>query len=222
MSIIFATLWISIFLQLFTGILDAAVLLNPVEPARRLIYELLVGEFLVQMVEASFYVYWASNFHSIQNITPQRYFDWMLTTPTMLITLMLYSIYLDYKEKKKDTSTLSYMELLQQHQVVIGQVVGLNALMLGLGYLGEIHVLSAPVAVGLGFIPFLMYYYIIYTQFSMHSLEGTAIFYYFFIFWSLYGVAALCPYTIKNTMYNILDIFAKNFFGLFLVYVLAK
>jgi len=32
-------------------------------------------------------------------------------------------------------------------------------------------------------------------------------------------VFALTSYTIKNTGYNILDIFAKNFFGLFLAYV---
>lgn len=222
MNVVFATLWISIFLQVFTGILDAATLMKHVEPSFRLIYQLLMGEFAVQVVEASFYVYWAYNFKQIQNITPQRYFDWMLTTPTMLITLILYSIYLDYKEKQKDTSTLLVTDLIQQHQNHLVQVVGLNALMLGLGYLGEIHVLPTMVSVGLGFIPFLMYYYIIYTQFSVHSEEGRTIFYYFFVFWSLYGVAALFPYTIKNSMYNILDIFAKNFFGLFLVYVLLK
>jgi bacteriorhodopsin len=37
-----------------------------------------------------------------------------------------------------------------------------------------------------------------------------------FIVWSLYGVAAILPFFIKNISYNILDIFAKNFFGLFL------
>jgi bacteriorhodopsin len=40
--------------------------------------------------------------------------------------------------------------------------------------------------------------------------------------WAIYGVAAVLPYHIKNTMYNILDIFAKNFFGIFLSYVLYK
>jgi len=221
MNIVFATLWISIFLQVFTGVLDAVVVMKPYDPSLQLIYQLLVGELVVQIVEASFYVYWAYNFTTIENITPQRYFDWMITTPTMLITLILYSIYLEYKEKKKDTSTLKIMELLQEHQVHIGQVAGLNAMMLGLGYLGEIHVLPTIVSVGLGFIPFLLYYYIIYSNFSVHSQEGIVIFYYFFVFWSLYGVAALFPYSAKNTMYNILDIFAKNFFGLFLIYVLS-
>jgi bacteriorhodopsin len=45
-------------------------------------------------------------------------------------------------------------------------------------------------------------------------------FWYFFIFWALYGVAAILPYFIKNIFYNILDLFAKNFFGLFLAYII--
>jgi hypothetical protein len=44
------------------------------------------------------------------------------------------------------------------------------------------------------------------------------LFYWFVFFWALYGVFAIMNYKIKNTGYNILDIFAKNFFGLFLAY----
>jgi len=32
----------------------------------------------------------------------------------------------------------------------------------------------------------------------------------------MYGIAALFKNVIKNTMYNILDIFSKNFYGLFI------
>jgi bacteriorhodopsin len=38
----------------------------------------------------------------------------------------------------------------------------------------------------------------------------------------VYGIAALLPYNVKNAMYNILDLFAKNFFGIFLAYVLYQ
>jgi bacteriorhodopsin len=44
-----------------------------------------------------------------------------------------------------------------------------------------------------------------------------ALFFYFFVVWGLYGVAALAPHRLKNTGYNILDLFAKNFFGVYLV-----
>jgi hypothetical protein len=41
-----------------------------------------------------------------------------------------------------------------------------------------------------------------------------------FVFISIYGVFAVTKYSIKNTGYNILDIFAKNFFGAFLAYII--
>jgi bacteriorhodopsin len=42
-----------------------------------------------------------------------------------------------------------------------------------------------------------------------------------FVVWSLYGVAAVFDFTTKNISYNILDLFAKNFYGLFL-YIIIK
>ena len=53
----------------------------------------------------------------------------------------------------------------------------------------------------------------IYTIFNL-------LFWYFFFFWSLYGVVAVLPYYVKNSFYNILDLFAKNFFGIFLSYII--
>ena len=38
------------------------------------------------------------------------------------------------------------------------------------------------------------------------------------IIWSLYGFAFLLNANEKNIIYNILDIFSKNFFGLYLYY----
>ena len=40
--------------------------------------------------------------------------------------------------------------------------------------------------------------------------------------WSLYGVAALMPADIKNISYNLLDIVAKNFYGLYLYYKILQ
>ena len=99
-------------------------------------------------------------------------------------------------------------------------VLLLNWLMLLFGYLGEISVIPVLLGVSLGFIPFLIYYYIIYNKYALLSEDGFNIFIYFFIFWSLYGIAAILPYKIKNTLYNILDLFAKNFFGIFLSYLI--
>jgi hypothetical protein len=99
-------------------------------------------------------------------------------------------------------------------------VVFLNALMLLFGYLGESKIINTFYGVSLGFVPFVIYYYIIYDNYAKYSSDGLIIFFYFLIIWSIYGIAAFLPYYIKNTFYNILDLFAKNFFGIFLSYII--
>jgi bacteriorhodopsin len=64
-------------------------------------------------------------------------------------------------------------------------------------------------------------FYVIYTKYAQFTSHGTSTFVYFVIVWGLYGVAALMSYKVKNVMYNILDLFAKNFFGLFLAFKVA-
>ena len=102
------------------------------------------------------------------------------------------------------------------------QVAILDCLMLIAGYMGEIGTLDQMTANIAGFLPFFMMFYIIYKNFVTDSVEGQKIFWYFAGIWAIYGVAAFMPYNIKNIMFNILDLFAKNFFGLFLAYTLFK
>ena len=93
--------------------------------------------------------------------------------------------------------------------------------MLIFGLFSELKILNTKTAVALGFVPFILYFKIIYNNFiNKNSPPRQIIMYSFFvIIWSLYGVAALLPYNEKNTMYNILDLFAKNFFGIILIYI---
>ena len=91
--------------------------------------------------------------------------------------------------------------------------------MLLFGYLGEINVINKYLSVILGFIPFFMYYKIIYDNYAIHTKQGKLLYFYFLFIWFLYGVAAFMSYYTKNIMYNILDLFAKNFFGIFLSYI---
>ena len=159
------------------------------------------------------------NFKNILNITPNRYFDWAITTPTMLVNLIFYLIFLQYKDNNI-SDKLDFFELFNQEFYTIIIILLLNWLMLLFGYLGEVHLLPVLLGVSLGFIPFLLYYYIIYTKYALLTNDGFKIFLYFFIFWSLYGVVAILPYKIKNICYNVLDLFSKNFFGIFLTYLL--
>jgi hypothetical protein len=101
------------------------------------------------------------------------------------------------------------------------KIVLLNAAMLFFGFIGELGYLTPYVSTALGFIPFAINFKYIKDKFlpSSEDIFKQLVFYWFVFFWSLYGVFALMSYTVKNTGYNILDIFSKNFFGFFLAYI---
>jgi hypothetical protein len=218
-KLFYNTLVISIIVQIITGIIEICAFFVKVPSIYSLIKQLLMLELLVQMIEGIFYFWLAYNFTMALNITPKRYIDWAITTPTMLITLILYLIYLNKKVENK-TSELDFFTLLKDNSTTIIPVLFLNWLMLLFGYLGEIRAIPVLLGVFLGFIPFLIYYYIIYVNYVTQSESGYLLFWYFFCFWSLYGVVAVLPYYLKNALYNILDLFSKNFFGIFLSYII--
>jgi hypothetical protein len=218
-SNVFFTLIISIIIQALTGLIELIGLLVKIPSKYILIQQLLALELFVQIIEGSFYLWLYFNFNNVKNITPKRYFDWAITTPTMLIQLILYLIYLHYRENNIDDN-IEFFDLFNKNWTPIMTVLVLNWSMLLLGYLGEINVIPIVLGVVLGFIPFLIYYYIIYSKYAVLSNNGYKIYFYFLFFWSLYGVVAVLPYNIKNTLYNILDLFSKNFVGLYLAYII--
>jgi hypothetical protein len=215
----YITLVISIVLQLVTGIIDIAAFFVKVPAAYLIIRQLLILELVVQIFEGTFYFWLAYNFTKVLNVTPKRYIDWAITTPTMLITLMTYLIYLN-KTVENKTIEMDFFTVLKDNSSVFIPVVVLNWLMLLFGYLGEMRIIPVFLGIFLGFIPFLLYYYIIYINYVTQNENGYILFWYFFFFWSMYGFVAGLPYYIKNSFYNILDLFAKNFFGIFLCYMI--
>jgi hypothetical protein len=215
----YITLVISIVVQIITGIIEIGAFFVKVPTIFSLIRQLLIIELIVQFFEGMFYFWLAYNFTKVLNVTPKRYIDWIITTPTMLITLMMYLIYLNKRVENK-TNELELFTLLKDNATIIISVIILNWLMLFFGYLGEMKIIPVLLGVFLGFIPFLIYYYMIYINYVTKNTSGYLLFWYFFFFWSLYGFVAVLPYYIKNSFYNILDLFAKNFFGLFLSYII--
>jgi hypothetical protein len=218
---IYTSLIASIVIQVLTGIIEFISLFIKVPVRFLFLKQLLFLELFVQFIEGLFYIQWFYNFKSILNITPQRYFDWVITTPTMLINLIFYLIFLERKDKNT-SNKLNFFDLFNTEFYSIITILLLNWGMLLFGYLGEISAIPVLLGVSLGFILFLIYYYIIYTKYAVLTNDGLKIFFYFFIFWSLYGIVAVLPYKIKNICYNILDLFSKNFFGLFLTYLLIS
>ncbi len=231
-SLLHSSLLFSIVVQVITGVIELLALFVKTAPGMALIRQLLGLELAVQAVEGAFYAWLYFNIHRVNNITPKRYADWALTTPTMLITLIAYIIYLNSdKGNGNGNDSLSLIQILRENATPIAQILGLNWLMLLFGYLGEVGVIPLVAGVALGFAPFIAYFYIIYERFVANdannvniNVDNTSlkIYAYFLVFWSLYGIVAVMPYTLKNTIYNVLDLFAKNFFGLFLSYLIVS
>ena len=125
----FITLITSILIQIITGGIEIGALFIKVPTTHLLIRQLLILEVIVQIIEGVFYFWLAYNFTKIINVTPKRYIDWAITTPTMLITLVLYLIYLD-KRTNDETNKLDFFTLLKDNSDIIIPIVLLNWLML--------------------------------------------------------------------------------------------
>ena len=90
--------------------------------------------------------------------------------------------------------------------------------MLLFGYLHEINIIDKTNAAFFGYIFFLITFGFIYEKYAKKSTQGKKLFVVLFITWGLYGIAFLLPDIQKNNTINFLDLFAKNFFGIFLTY----
>lgn len=221
MDLLKLSVYLSLLVQVFVGIFDFYVVRLNVPDKLIVLQQVLLMELIVQIVEGIFYIWLALNIASVANITPHRYYDWYLTTPTMLVSLCVYLIYLRNEESNIETKE-SLFEIIYRNLNTLIPILFLNFVMLTSGYLTEIKKVSQTSGVLFGFIPFLIYFYLIYENYAKFSLYGSQIFYYFFAIWFMYGIAALMNYKTKNIMYNILDLFAKNFFGLYLGIVLLN
>jgi bacteriorhodopsin len=206
---------ISLVIQLVVGIIDYLAINIHISQKDEILKDLLKLEVFVQGIEFVFYVWLIYYFSKVsRNITPVRYLDWAITTPLMLITL---SAFLNH-----DGNTPSRLsDFISNNVGPIVKIVLLNGTMLMFGLIGELGYLSHYTSTALGFIPFVLNFKYIKETFlpTEEDKFKNAVFYWFVFFWSLYGLFAITSYTVKNTGYNILDIFAKNFFGLFLAYI---
>ena len=218
MSIIYDTGVLSLFIQVITGIFDIYVLSMKFSPSMSFIKNLLWIELWVQIVEGAFYVWLVMSFSKIGNVTKYRYYDWIITTPTMLFTYCMYLYHINTPGEKTDSKT--FYEVIETNIFDLLPIFVFNTTMLFFGYLAEIGKMKAGVSAVLGFIPFIIMFYLIYDTYAKYTSVGKMTFFYFSGIWSLYGFASVLNYKYKNAIYNILDLFSKNFFGIFLAGVL--
>lgn len=161
------------------------------------------------------------------NITNFRYLDWFATTPLLLLSFTLYLQYLKNKDDDNDTGTEADNKHIENMDVEkkanksivsfdyskIGIILLLNIIMLIFGFLGESNKLNHTFACIIGFIPFIIMFYLIWKWYGDY-IKNKTIFGIFLIVWSLYGIVYFLPNNSKNISYNILDVIAKVGFGL--------
>lgn len=174
-------------------------------------------ETFVQIVELIFYSWYATHIHRVAEITFYRYHDWFVTTPLMLFSTMIYYEYQNNPEEK--TTLQSFWE---KHWGKVFIVFGFNLMMLAFGYMFERGLLDIVTSTVLGFVGFGGSFYVIWDSFASKSPNNFWLYAFMFVIWFLYGIAALFSPLWKNVSYNILDVFAKNFYGLFLSYLIYQ
>jgi bacteriorhodopsin len=133
----------------------------------------------------------------LTTIDQLRYKGWAFTTPLMLIALCLF---------------LSYSTKINVNPFLIITILILDFIMLLLGYLGEIHMMNRIEAMVLGFIPFLVIFYLIFSTFLLKSFDifNNIIFGIYFIIWAGYGIDYSFDEKLKNFVTNIFDTIAKG------------
>jgi hypothetical protein len=209
------TAHLSLRVQILTVFIDGWGLTLKVDPASEIFKELLHLEFAVQTIEMIFYIWMVRNMTKVPNITAYRYIDWVFTTPIMLLSLI---VFLDHEEGK----IVTLKESIKSNESLLKKVIGLNMAMLTSGFLGEVGAINAKTGAAVGFLPFAAYWKAIYDQKVKNKASTDVkrkVFWYFVVVWALYRVVAPMPYQEKNAMYNVLDLFEKNFFGIFLVLI---
>jgi bacteriorhodopsin len=211
---------LSLGVQTITGLFGLYGLTIPLAPKDKILRQVLGLEMIVQIIEFIFYIGFLSVFN-LNDLTRKRYYDWFLSTPVMLFTISLYFFYVNFIEGK-DTKPVSLTEFTQNNFTQIAGFLILNFLMLLFGFLAEIGMMDRWLAFVLGTGALCGSFGIIYKNYAKFSEKTNNIFWVMFGLWALYGVAFLFPPVAKNIGYTALDIFAKNFFGIFLYYIISQ
>ena len=257
MGLVEDSLTFSLYAQVITTLIGFLGLIYKLRPRDQILGEILTLETIVQVIEFCFY-YWFSYIYQQSvdrtDIAKYRYYDWVFTTPIMLLNTVVFFEYNNRINNKDNTNQENYLEPFQNYERQLKNSeqrfqhescnetpltitsfltdernmwnviwIGIyNFLMLLIGYLQEIHVVNIWVSTIVGFIFLGLVFEKIYSEYANRSQDNMPVFWLMAVLWSLYGVAAALSPRYKNFLYNILDIFSKNFYGLYLVYVIYQ
>lgn len=135
----------------------------------------------------------------LKKITQARYVDWSITTPLILLVILLFY---------NGENAIDYKTYLG--------IIGLNAGMLYSGYAGETGAINKMTGGIVGFLFFGAMLALFYSC-CVPITKNPTVFIIFAIIWTLYGVVYYIEdEETKNIGYNILDVIAKALFGVVL------
>ena len=204
-------------MQLTTTLISLDGLNYDLQDKDYVLREILILEAFVQFVEAFFYIWVILALKDLRIMTSRRYIDWFITTPTMLVSTIVFFEYLNNKSK-----TIRLADFIKENKQDVLKIFSYNFMMLLFGLLGELQIIDNKIAVTIGFVFFYLTFKLIYDKYAYKTTEGMKLFNFLVVVWSLYGVAALMPLKAKNISYNMLDIVSKNFYGLFIYYTIRN
>lgn len=177
--------------------------------------EIAVLETVVQAVEFAWYTYAVYYTATIRTYT--RYLDWFFSTPVMIFSFLVY-----YRYKHPSVvGDVTLLNTLTDGTWIVILLLLLNQSMLLFGYLVETCRLRKEVGLPAGTAVFIAQFYLLYYFYVRGGgAEAAALYFFTFAVWALYGVVATMEEVPKNVLYNVLDLFSKNFYGVFLFVVI--
>jgi len=183
-------------------------LIEAISTSNPLVRHVMNVETCISIIAGYFYSQFVSKIEqsngtiNYKDINDTRYNDWFITTPLMILVVML---------------SLSYTT--GHRSVHLGTFIAailLNFGMLYSGYLGDKGSISRTTGCIIGFLFFIGLFGLIYVNFvrGSNKMFNFMLFGVYLFLWSIYGVVYLLDEENKNIAYNVLDLVAKCFVGL--------
>jgi hypothetical protein len=217
-SIVDVTTQISIFTQLAVGLFNIYGLNLSLPEEHLLLKDILVLETIVQVIEFCWY-FFVIQYLPQDEMAKNRYYDWVISTPLMLVSLFSYLLYEDHMENNPNNPPIRLSFIMENYRDSIVQIILSNFFMLSIGYLYEIGKITKDIAFAYGLVFLLNTFSIIYMKAIHTSMNGKIVFFVMFLLWSIYGIAFILPTATKNSIFNITDLFSKNFFEVYITIV---
>jgi bacteriorhodopsin len=180
----------------YTGITAIEAIRTPSVNVRHIMNIETTASIVASLVYGMFYEQVKTGKYDLKTFTHLRYLDWMITTPLLILGLLLF-----YNQKLASVPWETY-----------ASIVALDWSMLLAGFLGEQDTIPRMTGFLAGFVALFALFFLIYTKCLPKGSNPTAFFVFAFL-WSMYGVAYLQDEVTKNLMYNILDVNSKAIFG---------